>query len=397
MVIFVHNGHRAVSLLDKEKNLLDHSFKENTIVKNFLEVARLFPDDLIIWCREDLLVSLRLNEVNDIFHHKRVMASYGTSKNSFLPSQLGYIDRTCFLKINREVSYPTWLMSSQIGGVHSSVIGHLRNSLVIFKSLDFFLNSLSKLGMDHGLFCYSDPRLVAHIEPRIISTEQTSIYTLFKFVKQHHKWVWVYFLALSYAVYEGRFTLLPLLSSLRYRRLKPYKLIDKIEICSTRNVVNQREIDVIIPTIGRKDYLYNVLRDLSKQTILPKNVIIVEQNPSHGSVSELDYLTNKEWPFNIKHTFTHQAGVCNARNIALSQVTSEWTLLGDDDNRFEPDLIEMLFKNVEKYGSKVGITVYLQPNEVQTYMETGQTGIFGAGNGIIKSDLIPSIKFDKRY
>lgn len=397
MLLFIHDRKKSITLLDDKKNSVDHKFSKNTIAENFIDVAVQFPDELILWCREELISSLQLNDLNEIFHHNRVMASYGTTRNSFLPLQLGYIDRTCFLKINKEVTYPTWLMSSDVGGIHASVINHLEDRISVFDNFDYFLNSLSKLGMDYGLFCYSEPKLLSQDADQLVSTEVASTYTLFKFVKQHHKWVWIYFLALSYAIYERKFMLLPLLKSLKHSQLKSYKSLDQFTINSTRKVVKHREIDVIIPTIGRKEYLYDVLKDLSKQTILPRNVIIVEQNPNEDSLSELDYLTNQEWPFTIKHIFTHQAGVCNARNTALSQVTSEWTLLGDDDNRFQPDLIEKLFDNVELYGTKVGITVYLQPHEVQTYMETGQTGIFGAGNGIIKSELIHKIQFDMRF
>ena len=70
------------------------------------------------------------------------------------------------------------------------------------------------------------------------------------------------------------------------------------------------------------------------------NVIIVEQNPKHNSESELDFFTTETWPFAIKHTFTHQAGACNARNIALTQITSEWVFFADDDIRIENDLLK---------------------------------------------------------
>jgi GT2 family glycosyltransferase len=46
---------------------------------------------------------------------------------------------------------------------------------------------------------------------------------------------------------------------------------------SSLAVVGNKSIDVIIPTIGRKQYLYAVLQDLAQQTHLPVNVIIVEQ------------------------------------------------------------------------------------------------------------------------
>ena len=59
-------------------------------------------------------------------------------------------------------------------------------------------------------------------------------------------------------------------------------------------MVDEATIDVVIPTIGRKKYLYDVLCDLRKQTHLPKNVIIVEQNLLLDSKSELDFLQNDD-------------------------------------------------------------------------------------------------------
>jgi hypothetical protein len=66
---------------------------------------------------------------------------------------------------------------------------------------------------------------------------------------------------------------------------------------------SQVTIDVIIPTIGRKKFLYDVLKDLSVQTHLPKNAIIVEQNPTQGSQSELDFINNETWPFTNQALF----------------------------------------------------------------------------------------------
>jgi glycosyltransferase involved in cell wall biosynthesis len=143
--------------------------------------------------------------------------------------------------------------------------------------------------------------------------------------------------------------------------------------------------------------LYNVLKDLSNQTILPKNVIIVEQNADPNSVSELDYLFNDQWPFNIRHNFIHRTGVCNARNLALQQVTSEWILLGDDDNRFKSDLIQNLLDQIRSLGKKVVTTVYIQPNEKQTFFKTSQTQIFGGGNSLLNSKLLEKVKFDSAY
>ena len=81
-----------------------------------------------------------------------------------------------------------------------------------------------------------------------------------------------------------------------------------------------------------------MLKDLSVQTHSPKRVIIIEQNPDLNSKSELDYLFNESWPFQIIHEFIHQTGACNARNLALSKVKSKFVFSCDDDNR--------IFKNL---------------------------------------------------
>ena len=136
------------------------------------------------------------------------------------------------------------------------------------------------------------------------------------------------------------------------------------------------------------------LKDLAQQTHLPVNVIIVEQNPQPDSVSDLDFLMNQTWPFVIKHVFTHQSGACNARNLALSHVESEWVFLNDDDNKFDANLIEKVFEKVEQYGSKIITTAYLQENEMQDYILIHQSGIFGSGNSFVKASCLADVSFD---
>ncbi|RAJ16998.1 glycosyltransferase family 2 protein [Olleya aquimaris] len=398
MIILVHQHHTITQVLDAQQQPITAGFViGETITKTLQKIAQSRTDALIIWCEQQYLEFLNVDDLSKIFHHQRVLASYNLTQTHYLPKHIGYVERSYFLKVNKSVTFPTWLMSSQVGGVHASVLTHLKEDLNFLEPFDYFLNSLAKRAMVEGLFCYSEPSLLLPNTSAKTETKHASTCTLFKFVKQHYKWVWVFFLSACYLIYDRKFTFFPLLKSLFYKQLSTHFNLDQISIQSTKQVIKNKDIDVIIPTIGRKHYLYDVLKDLSVQTILPKNVIIVEQNPLEDSVSELDYLKTHDWPFNIKHTFTHQSGVCNARNLALSQVESEWTFLGDDDNRFEAHLIETLFNHIKQYGVQVGTTVYLQPNETQTYLKTAQTSIFGAGNSIIKSSLIKQVKFNMNF
>ena len=173
--------------------------------------------------------------------------------------------------------------------------------------------------------------------------------------------------------------------------------MSSIEIESNLKVVETTAIDVVIPTLGRKNPLYDVLCDLRNQTIIPKKVIIVEQNALPNSSTELDYLENETWPFIIKHIFTHQLGVCNARNVALNEVESEWVFLCDDDGRFESDLIEGTFNAIKKYGVKVVVNAYVTQNQIIYNHNVHQTSMFGSGCSFVKTDSLKNVKFSNLF
>ncbi|WP_052503410.1 glycosyltransferase family 2 protein [Lacinutrix sp. Hel_I_90] len=397
MFIVLHNDGVVSSILDEALEPVSLFDTGNPVPITLKTIAQTNRKTLVVWCHEHLKEHVNSEAFETIFHHERIFASYNPSTTDYLPKQLGYVERSFFLKVNKTVTYPTWLMSSHIGGLNTEVLRNLTRHLNHNESFDYFLLSLAKRAMVEGLFCYSEHKLLTSKPTEVITTPQASKQELFKFVRQHYKWVWVIFLAWCYAIFERKTSVFSVLKCVFYKRLKTDFNLETIAIQSTKREIENKSIDVIIPTIGRKKYLYDVLQDLAKQTHLPKNVIIVEQNPQSNAVSELDYLLTEIWPFTIKHTFTHQPGVCNARNIALSQVESEWTLLGDDDNRFKSNLIESLFKAIEKYGVTVASTVYLQSHEAQTFFKTAQTSIFGSGNSIIKSELIQKTAFNLNY
>jgi len=396
MIYIIHQNIKVLKVLDNEQKEVAFK-KEKPIAGILFDVAKSFPDELIIWCHNNYFNYLNKKEIPNIFHHKRILASFNVSEKNYLPKQIGYVDLSIYIKINKKVSYPTWLMSSDIGGIHAKVLSTVLKDFKTHSNFNYFLNALSKAAMQQGLFCYSNPNLLLQKPDVIIEKEQASTFTLFQFVKEHYKWNWVYILFLSFIIYEKKFPLLPLTKSF-FNSKKEYDLdLTKIPLQSSRNLINKKTLDVVIPTLGRNLYLYDVLKDLTKQTLLPKNVIIVEQNPEENSVSELDYLYIEEWPFNIKHKFIHQTGVCNARNIAMSLVESDWVFFGDDDIRFDKNLIEKGFFKIEDIGVKAINFTCLQPNEVQTYFKTAQTPIFGSGTSIVKSGLFENIRFDLSF
>ncbi len=392
MIIVYHQNNKVVEVVFEEENI---PFSSKSIAFNLFEIAQKYPEELIIWCRLDLKSNLNTVKFQEIFHQKKIAASYNLSDFPFLPETIGYVDEALFLNVKKDITYPTWQMSGDVGGIHAEVLNALKNHINIDSDFDYFLHSMGKLASLAGLLCYSEPMLIHDISKNI-KRRKGNDFWVFRFVKQHYRTRWVFLLFLNLLIYEKKFSIFPFLSSFGFRKRKLNEdLLDNIKVQSSRKVIERKTIDVIIPTIGRKKYLYDVLKDLSLQTHLPENVIIIEQNPNLNSVSELDYLTNESWPFNIKHTFTHQAGACNARNLALAEVTSEWVFLNDDDNRFEAELIEKTFESISQYGCLAVLTFYPVAGQKLVERKICQASIFGSGNSFIKATALEKVKFNK--
>jgi glycosyltransferase involved in cell wall biosynthesis len=395
MIILYHNGVTVIELANVKGFRIDE-FSHKSIASILFEVAKNYPEEILVWCHQNFKEELNILAIEKLLHHKKMLLSYNPSDVSFLDSAIGYVDASLFVPINKSVTFPTWQMTSIVGCVYAKVLLAFPNEIPLDKNFDYFLCSFGKLLMPKGLVCYSEPQLLKNQAKNDLV--KTSRYTLFRFVKQHYRRRWVFLLLFNLFLYERKLPFLPFLFALFYKsRSKAIINLDHIKVQSSKKLIDKATVDVIIPTIGRKTYLYDVLKDFSKQTLLPKKIVIVEQNPEKGSTTELDYLTNEYWPFEIQHIFTHQAGACNARNLALNEAQSEWVFLADDDNRFEASLLSDIFSKIEQYGNEVVTTSYPQKNEVKKYTKVIQWPTFGAGNSFVRRDILSNVKFNKAF
>ena len=398
MIILIHDNISVIKVIKEESNVTNSTIG-TPITQALFTIAKQFPNELILWCCKEYEAHINIQNIKDIFHHDCMMVSYSLNKEPYLTDNIGFINDSIFVSVNKEKRYPTWLMSSDVGGTHASILNKTRAEFSSIIDFSFLLNAIAKICMPLGLFCYSDPAFLKENTPKLSKSNKASTSTLFKFVKMFYKPIWSWLLFVCLVIYKRKFPALSFIRSFFFNKHRNIEIdLADLSIQSSRELLSSNPtVDVIIPTIGRKEYLYDVLKDLSVQTYLPEQVIVVEQNPETNVVSELDYLNNEEWPFKIIHHFIHQTGACNARNLALSDVTSEWVFLADDDNRFENNVIELFLKSIKKYGEKALLSIYLQPQEENFYKITTQTDIFGAGNSFIKSSLLNKIQFDMAF
>lgn len=389
MIFITHNNYKVLRVFS-EKHQEEFSFtKSKSIIGVLYELAEQNPEALLVWQHESLVEQLDLNYITKISSLGRKMLSF--SSNFFLPSQIGYLEQSPFIAVNKKVTYPTWQMSAQVGCIAAKNLVCFQN-IVNDANFCYALCSIAKLGMPRGLWCYSDPHLVQ--SNIVVSEIPLSIKTLFKFIKQHYKSVWVGLLFFNLLIYEKRWSLLSVIRTFGVKRRTSEFNVKEV-ITKPKIHKSLPSIDVVIPTIGRPKYLYKVLKNLAKQTLLPKKVIVVEQNPDTRAKTQLPFIIEENWPFKIIHYFIHQTGACNARNLALKSVTSEYVYMADDDIVFDYNLINKALsfsKNNDIAALAMSCLQQGQQDKINTAI---QWPTFGGGCSIVKSEYLKTVAFDE--
>ena len=396
MIVFYHDKYVITEVVSTEMGNFPEYVNCN-IVAVLLDFADKYKEEILVWCHHSEKNNLNDAEIPHLFHHKKILLSYNPSSGNYFDRRLGYIEDSPFIKSNKQVKYGTWQMSSHVGAVHASVLNACKQDLKVENNFDYFLNSFARRTFVNGLLCYSEPKLLVQ---KSASKEipKSNFPELFKFAKQHYRTRWIFMLFFNLFLFEKKLPLMPFLFSLFYskRKFNP-ELLNQIPLESNKENIENGTLDVLIPTIGRKEYLLNVLNNLASQTYLPKNIILIEQNPDEDSISDLDFIKNQKWPFAIKHHFTHQAGACNARNIGLQMIESEFAFFADDDIIFENDLLEKAMQAFASTGNEVILVACHLQSQTVVPEPPKQFAVFGAGHAFVKSDCFKALKFNTAY
>lgn len=390
MKIIIHEaGQKPLKVISfqDEKEVF---FEEETIVGVLWELAIKFPEEVVGWCDELLQPEISKERWEQVFHHDLIMASYAVS-TSFLPESIGYVDQLPFVNVQRNVPFPTWKMSRDVGGITGKTLLEFKR-LQRITSFEYLLNSISKIGQQNGLFCYSSPSLVKRKTNENLNFSATSL-ELFQFVGQHYKRPWLLVLFFAFFRYEGKFPLWPFLKHLFQKSSFQAEVdLPAVEGSCELDQLQYPTIDVLIPTLDRADHLRNVLKDLSQQSLCPARVIVIEQNPDPDSVSELDFL-KEAWPFEVIHHFTHRTGACFSRNLGLAETTANWVFFADDDIRIQFDLLEKAVLEAAKLKVRALSMNCVQKGESTIFPKVKQWGSFGAGSSLVAAKFAKSCRF----
>ncbi|MCH4821569.1 glycosyltransferase family 2 protein [Gramella lutea] len=389
-----------IYLIHQEGKIFDKVFREeqelpirsNSLVEAFWELAQNYSGEILVWVEKSHFEKLNRPYFKQHFEHQNIMTSYAI-RSRYFSDEIGYIDQLPFINPHLGAKYPTWLMSTDVGGIFGKTAIKFQQLLKDQRGFGYLINSIAKIGQQNSLLCYSDPGLV-NLENREELEFQASNSDLFAFVGQHYKKEWLWVLSYCFKKYRKEIPLKKLVSGLLKTNYFQAQLeLGEIEIKKTKNVLKE-DLDVVIPTLGRPEYVQQVLQDLKEQTLPPAKVILIEQNPDTSSESELDFL-QEDWPFIVIHQFIHQTGACNARNMALKEVSSKWVFLADDDIRLPNNLLEQSVIELRRLQVDALNLACLQPGEEVVFRKIKQWGAFGSGTSIVKSRLARQCKFDE--
>ena len=390
MIYLIHNEAKTFEkAFRNDEALLPKSIN---MVDVFWELAKAYPNEILVWVEKQYYGSLDEEYFKQLFRHQNIMASYPIETRYF-SDDIGYVDQLPFVNAKRDVEYPTWLMSTDAGGIYGITALKFRSLFKEIKGFGYLINSISKLGQQNSLFCYSDPGLVNHRNSNKLEFQASSD-ELISFVSQHYKREWVWVLAHCLKKYNNEVHLKELISGFTKGGYFWVNIdLGPIELEKSADL-SEEHIDIVIPTLGRPQHVFQVLKDLKQQSLLPTKVIIIEQNADRNSNTELNFIKD-DWPFEIIHTFTHQTGACNARNLALKEVSSKWVFLADDDIRLPDTILERSMVELQRLKVDALNLACLQPGEEPIFRKIKQWGAFGSGTSIIRSSIARECKFDE--
>jgi GT2 family glycosyltransferase len=134
---------------------------------------------------------------------------------------------------------------------------------------------------------------------------------------------------------------------------------------SSANAEHQRStgsVSVIIPTKNRADDLALTIRSLLRQTLLPDEVVIVDQSPDELSKKAVENefaaaALRPMPPVQLRYLIDpHISGAADARNRAMDMAIGEVWVFLDDDVRLEENFLEELLAAYARHPEIAGVS-----------------------------------------
>ncbi|SDW70767.1 glycosyltransferase family 2 protein [Flavobacterium degerlachei] len=100
------------------------------------------------------------------------------------------------------------------------------------------------------------------------------------------------------------------------------------------------KISVVIPMYNSRNTILNTLNSVKNQTILPFEVVIIDDGSKDESVTVVEDFISVNSALNIQLVKQKNRGVSSARNVGLKLAKGDWIALLDSDDEWLPTKLE---------------------------------------------------------
>jgi glycosyltransferase involved in cell wall biosynthesis len=107
-------------------------------------------------------------------------------------------------------------------------------------------------------------------------------------------------------------------------------------------------VSVVIPTYNRKSLLSRALASVYKQTIMPEELIVVDD----GSTDGTEQMIKDNFP-NARYHYQLNQGVSAARNKGIELSNSSWVAFLDSDDEWKPRKLEKQMAALQSSSEKI--------------------------------------------
>ena len=111
-------------------------------------------------------------------------------------------------------------------------------------------------------------------------------------------------------------------------------------------------VSVIVPVYNVSDYVGVCLESVLRQTYKNIEIIVIDDGSTDNSGEICDYYA-AEYPKKIAVIHTDNHGLSSARNAGLKNANGEYIAFVDSDDWIEPEMIEILLKNMVKTNASI--------------------------------------------
>lgn len=148
------------------------------------------------------------------------------------------------------------------------------------------------------------------------------------------------------------------------------------------------KISIIIPTIERYPYLETVIKQLKQQSILPHEVIVIDQTPTNERNPAL-FVGHED--IGLKYYQMDEAGQCRSRNLGLLNASGDYILFIDDDVEMKPDLLEEHLKCLSYFDADVSCGVCEEAGSgpiPDDFKYIRMSDVLPTNNGMVKRSVL---------